>query len=52
VKRLQRAIRWCSENYTKDCYILKLDISWYFMGINKKILYTKVKETLDKKGKY
>jgi len=48
VKRLQKAIRWCSENYTKDCYILKLDISWYFMGINKKILYTKVKETLDK----
>lgn len=46
VKRLQKFIRSCSENYTKDCYILKLDISWYFMSINKKILFEKIEKTL------
>jgi len=38
VNTLKNAISGCSEGYTKDCYILKLDISGYFMSINKKIL--------------
>jgi RNA-directed DNA polymerase len=48
IKRLQKFIRSCSENYTSDCYILKLDISWYFMSINKKILFEKVQKSLEK----
>jgi len=49
VKRLQKCIKSCSDNYSKDCYILKLDISGYFMSIDKNILFKKVKETLVKR---
>ena len=57
VKRLQKFIRSCSNNYTEDCYILKLDISWYFMSINKNILFEKIEKILNKNlspfgGKY
>ena len=41
IERLKKSVRSCSENYTKDCYILKLDILWYFMSMNKDILYKK-----------
>ncbi|MDR3169618.1 MAG: RNA-directed DNA polymerase, partial [Candidatus Peribacteria bacterium] len=34
IKRVAKFIRSCSENYTKDCYILKLDIQGYFMAID------------------
>src|SRR3989339_284296 len=47
IKRLNHFIRSCSENYQKDCYILKLDIKGYFMSINKNILHEKIKETLN-----
>jgi hypothetical protein len=49
IKRLNHFIRSCSENYHQDCYILKLDISGYFMNINKNILYEKIKKVLLKK---
>lgn len=39
ILRVERHISECSENYTKDCYILKLDISGYFMSIDKRMLY-------------
>lgn len=48
VKRADHFIRACSENYKKDCFILKLDISGYFMSINKKILYQKIQKILKK----
>ena len=48
IKRVDHFIRSCSENYKKDCYILKLDISGYFMSIDKDILYNQVKERLMK----
>lgn len=32
----------CSENYTRDCYIMKLDLSGFFMSINKDILAEKI----------
>ena len=38
IKRLDHFIRSCSQNYTKDCYILKLDIQGYFMSINRPML--------------
>jgi len=40
VKRADSFIKACSENYTKDSYILKLDILGFFMHINRKLLYT------------
>lgn len=42
VDRLEHHIRSASENYTKTCYVLQLDISAYFMSIDRKLLLTKV----------
>lgn len=52
VKRVKKFIRSCSENYSKDCYILKLDISGYFMSINKDILSEKIQNVLETKKAY
>lgn len=38
IKRVDHFIRSCSDNYSKDTWILKLDIKWFFMHINKDIL--------------
>ena len=46
IKRIDRFIRSCSLNYSKDCYILKLDIKGYFMSINRKILFEQVNSSL------
>ncbi|ALO16602.1 Retron-type reverse transcriptase [Salinivirga cyanobacteriivorans] len=48
IKRIDHFIRSCSQNYTKDCYILKLDIRGYFMAMNKKLLFQKAKQELIK----
>lgn len=42
VRRAEHFIRSCSSNYSRDCYILKLDISGYFMSLGRDILYQKV----------
>jgi len=47
IKRVNHFIRSCSENYKKDCYILKLDIKGYFMGIDKNILYKKIERNIN-----
>lgn len=39
IQRIEQHIRECSANYTSDCYIMKLDISGYFMSISKQLLY-------------
>jgi len=39
IKRIEQKIRDCSENYTSDCYVMKLDISGYFMSISKSRLF-------------
>ena len=44
VKRIAEFIRICSDNYAKDCYILKMDIQSFFMSIDKKILFQKLRE--------
>lgn len=49
IKRVDHFIRSCSQNYRKPCYILKLDIKGYFMGMNKNILLHKLNCTLKKK---
>ena len=48
VKRADRFIKACSENYTKDCYILKLDIQGFFMHINRKLLYSMLEQFIHK----
>jgi len=46
IKRIDKFIRSCSQNYHKDCYILKLDIRGYFMAMNRSLLFDKVKNKL------
>lgn len=48
VRRIHKHIRSCTENFTKDAYILKLDIQGYFMNINRSRLYDRVIEVLQK----
>ena len=42
VQRVDRFIRQCSQNYTQDCYVLKLDIKGFFMHINRTLLLKKL----------
>ena len=46
IKRIDHFIRSCSENYKSDCYILKLDISGYFMSMDRQIIYEKIQNTI------
>lgn len=46
IKRVNHFIRSSSENYEKDCWILKLDIRGYFMAIDRNILYKKIESKL------
>lgn len=46
IKRLDHFIRSCSDNYHRDCYILKMDIQGYFMNLNKDILFAKLTRVL------
>ena len=40
VDRLEHHIRSCSQNYTRECWALQLDISGYFMSIDRHRLYS------------
>ena len=48
IKRVSKFIKSCSNNYQNNCYVLKLDLSGYFMNINHNILYKKIEK---KKGR-
>jgi len=48
IQRVDQFIKECSENYTKDCYILKLDIKGFFMHISRQLLYERIKQFIDK----
>jgi len=39
IQRTNRFIRKCSQNYSRECYALKLDVQAFFMHINKDILW-------------
>jgi hypothetical protein len=41
-------MRSCSQNYTRDCFVLKLDIAGYFMSIEKQILFQQLLNVLDR----
>ena len=49
IQRIDKFIRQCSFNYTKDCYILKLDLQGFFMSINKNILFKKLEYFIQQK---
>ena len=49
IGRINKFIRSCSQNYKQDCYVLKLDISGYFMAMNKTILFKQITNTLHAK---
>lgn len=42
VKYLQEAIREKSENYTRDCWVLKYDLKGFFMSINRAMVTDKL----------
>lgn len=50
IKRVDKFIRSCSQNYQEDCYILKLDIQGYFMSINRDLLFIQVSNLLNSKA--
>lgn len=49
VKELDKFIKECSCNYTKDCYVLKMDIQSFFMSIDKTILGDIIEAFIEKK---
>ena len=49
IKRADTFIKKCSQNYTQDCYVLKLDIQGFFMHINKNILWQKLEVFINTK---
>jgi retron-type reverse transcriptase len=52
ISRIRRFIRSCSQNYTKDCYVLKVDIQGFFMNIRKEILLEKTLAIIEKYYKH
>jgi len=49
IQRVNYFIKQCSQNYSKDCYILKLNIKGFFMHINKDILFEKLSTFINQK---
>lgn len=47
VNRAKNFLRKVSENYTKEAYVLKLDISGYFMNIHRATLLQKIHQLID-----
>ena len=41
IRRVEQMIRECSEDYTMDCWVMKLDMMSYFMSLPKRIAYRK-----------
>ena len=50
VNRMYSFIDECSEHYSTDAYVLKLDIQGYFYSINKEMLYETIKKELFKQS--
>ena len=51
VDRLKHHILSCSQNYTRECWALQLDISGYFMSIDRWKLYTMAMELMVRIGR-
>lgn len=46
IRDMERHIRLCSQDYTRDCYIMKLDVRSFFMRISKRCLYERIESIL------
>jgi hypothetical protein len=46
IRQMEQFMKDCSQNYTRDCYVLKLDIKGYFMSIDKHLLWNKLQDML------
>lgn len=51
IERMEHFITCCSQNFTKEAFILKLDIQGFFMNINKELLWKKISNLIDRKYK-
>ena len=51
IKRLEHFMRSCTENYTKEAYVMKLDLSGFFMSINRRKLFKMVQSLIERKYK-
>lgn len=49
IERFEHHIRSCTCNYTRSAYILKLDLRGYFMSIDKRLLYSIIERTVERK---
>ena len=49
IGRIDRFMRQCSRQYSRDCYILKLDIRGFFMHIDKELLLNKLVHFINEK---
>ncbi|WP_251623686.1 reverse transcriptase domain-containing protein [Odoribacter lunatus] len=47
-QRVARAMRACSDNFTREAWILKLDIQGYFMEMDRGLLYEKLRRHMEK----
>ncbi len=47
IRRVETFIRRCSQNYSRDCYVLKLDIRGFFMHINAYKLFLRLSDFID-----
>ncbi len=52
IERLKHHIRSVSANYSRPCYVLKIDVKGYFMNINREKLLMLCLDTLEKKRKH
>ncbi|MBQ3348744.1 RNA-directed DNA polymerase [Candidatus Saccharibacteria bacterium] len=54
IKLLDHYIRSASKNYKEDVYVIKMDITGYFMHIDREVLWKKVSDGLDRQfeGQY
>lgn len=47
IERISKFMRSCSNNYQENWWILKMDIQWYFMSIDRDILWNKNNEAIN-----
>ena len=48
IERMEHHIRSVSRNYTREAYILKMDIRGYFMSINRRLLRDRIYEMINR----
>ena len=48
IKAAYDDIKACSHNYTRPCYVMKLDIQAFFMSIDQRILFRKLHKFIEK----